>query len=42
LRLVGKCNGVIVPEADNHSKRRTLHPLVLRPAAPFPWRPALA
>src|SRR2546426_6945851 len=40
LRLVGPCNGVIVPEAENHSKRRTLHPLVLRPAAPFPWRPA--
>src|SRR2546425_8843593 len=40
LRLVGKCNGVIVPATENHSKRRTLHPLVLRAAAPFPGRPA--
>src|SRR3989442_13456684 len=40
LRLVGKRNGVMVPAAESHSKRRTLHPLVFRAAAPFPGRPA--
>src|SRR2546427_2223444 len=40
VAIVGSSSRVIVRAPENHGKRRSLHPLVLRPAASFSRRPA--